>query len=119
MSKKSALLFLAFLSGSFFFHAIGQNLNVTGTVLNKITREPLVGATISVKGGSNVTLTDAKGSFSISVSKRGSVLLISYTGMETKDFTVGNETTSVVIELVESASITLTDVVEWDMAPKR
>ncbi len=53
--------------------------NITGKVSVKSNGEPLVGATISVKGTNTVALSDEKGNFSITVEK-GATLVITYTG---------------------------------------
>lgn len=62
-----------------------QSLQVTGKVTNKLTNEPLQGATISVKGGAISAISGPDGTFSISVPKSGSTLVISYTGMATME----------------------------------
>ncbi len=111
MKLKLAFLSAVFLLCSILNHSYAQNLQVTGTVKNKTTNENLIGATVAVKGGAAAVSTDAKGSFSISVPSTGSVLIISYSGMKTLEYAVGNTTTGIVILLEESASTTLTDVV--------
>ncbi|HVK48458.1 MAG TPA: TonB-dependent receptor [Pseudobacter sp.] len=62
-----------------------QSLQVTGKVTSKLTNEPLQGATISVKGGAISAISGPDGTFSISVPKSGSTLVISYTGMATME----------------------------------
>lgn len=111
MKLKLAFLSAVFLLCSILNHSYAQNLQFTGTVKNKTTNENLIGATVAVKGGAAAVSTDAKGSFSISVPSTGSVLIISYSGMKTLEYAVGNTTTGIVILLEESASTTLTDVV--------
>lgn len=105
------LLCLAVLLGSFLFQALGQSLPVTGRVTNKTNGEPLIGATVRVKGATTNALTDSKGEFSITIPKKGSTLVISYIGMEALEYTVGNTSTGIQIVLAESAASTLTDVV--------
>lgn len=90
---------------------LAQNLPVSGKVLNKATGEVLTGATITVKGTSQTSQTDAKGQFSISVPKAGSVLQVTYTGMRLQEVTVNTPSNSLLIKLDESAETTLTDVV--------
>lgn len=111
MKLKITLLCLGIFFGSFLQHALAQGFTVTGTVTNKATGEPLLGATIMIKGSSTSTITDNNGKFSLSVPKKGSVLMISYAGMTTIDYTVTSETTSIVVKLEESATNTLSDVV--------
>lgn len=59
---------------------------VKGTVLDKTTREPLIGVTVLVKGTSLGTVTDIDGNYSIDV-PRNAILTFSYIGympLETK-----------------------------------
>lgn len=65
---------------------------ITGTLLSSDKKEPLQGATISVKGTTIMTITDSKGSFVINA-EPGSTLVISYVGYETREIKVGSETT--------------------------
>ena len=79
MKLKTALLSLCVLLTGLLQTASGQNLPVSGTVSNKSTGEPLVSATISVKGTRTNTMTGANGQFTIAIPKSGSVLVFSYT----------------------------------------
>ncbi len=111
MKLKTALLSLCVLLTGLLQTASGQNLPVSGTVTNKSTGEPLVGATISVKGTRTNTMTGANGQFTIAIPKNGSVLVFSYTGMKQVEFTVSDNKSAVNIQLEESTTSTLTDVV--------
>ncbi len=111
MKLKLALLSLSILVGGLLHQVMGQNLPVSGNVTNKTTGEPLVGATVLVKGSTANTITDQKGNFSITVPQKGTVLVISYTGMKVIEYKVADNTTAVIIQLEESATTTLTDVV--------
>ena len=64
---------------------MAQSLSVSGKVTLKATNEPLAGATVSLKGTSIATTTDASGNYTISVPKKGSILRVSYIGMESQD----------------------------------
>src|SRR5574343_1219465 len=88
----------------------GQNFAVSGTVTGKAGADPLNGASITVKGSKLGTTTDAKGHFSLSVPDKNAVLIVSYTGMKTTEVAVSGKST-LVIQLEESASNVLTDVV--------
>ena len=59
-----------------------QHRTVTGTVVDA-NGEPVVGASVVVKGTSRGTTTDAQGNFSISVSSN-TPLEISYIGFKTQ-----------------------------------
>jgi iron complex outermembrane receptor protein len=73
----------------------GQNnqaITVSGKVLNATTKEPLTGATVSVKGTSKGTSVDASGKYSIAVSSEAAVLEFRFIGYTTKAVTVGKQT---------------------------
>ena len=110
MKLKIALLQVAFITCSFFNIAFAQGLQVSGKVSSKATSEVLSGATVSVKGTNLAVSTELNGSFSVTVPKKGSILVITYSGMKTVEYTIGNTLTGIVILMEESAS-TLTDVV--------
>ena len=75
---------------------------VNGTIKDG-SGNPLSGATVSVKGGSQSTLTNSQGSFSITVPNSSSVLVISYVGFATQEITVGNRS-SVNISLTTNSA---------------
>jgi TonB-linked SusC/RagA family outer membrane protein len=68
-----------------------QQRTLSGTITNKDTREPLAGATVSVKGTDRATTTDYKGEFSIAVSDE-SVLRITMVGFTYQEIPVGVQT---------------------------
>ncbi|WP_233244005.1 SusC/RagA family TonB-linked outer membrane protein [Allotamlana fucoidanivorans] len=68
-----------------------QTVTVTGTVTDE-SNVPLIGANVLVRGTSNGTVTDFDGNYSITVNQ-GDVLVVSYTGYQTKESTVGTGTT--------------------------
>jgi len=111
MKVKLTLLCCSLLLGSFFQMVLAQNIVVSGKVTSQATAEPLINATISVKGQTNSTLTDVNGQFSISVPGKGSVLIVSYTGMKIIEYKIADANTGISIKMEESASVTLTDVV--------
>lgn len=111
MKLKLTLLCLVVLAGSFLYQAIGQAFTVSGRVTNKSTKEPLAGATITIKGSSASTITGPQGNFSINVPKKGSTLVVSYAGMNDAEYTTGNNNTAVEILLEESTATTLSDVI--------
>lgn len=61
--------------------AFSQSSHVTGKVISKVTGEPLSGASVSFKGTSSATMTDAEGTFNLPFPSKGGVLLISFSGM--------------------------------------
>ncbi|AXY78828.1 TonB-dependent receptor [Paraflavitalea soli] len=86
----TAMVFLLLLSCLAGTEAFAQN-----TVKGKITTntgDPVVGASIVVKGTANGTNTGADGSFSIAAAK-GATLVVSSVGYTTKEITVGDNNT--------------------------
>ncbi|RYY22890.1 MAG: TonB-dependent receptor [Chitinophagaceae bacterium] len=71
--------------------ASAQQKTVTGKV-TEANNVPVAGATVTVKGTTNGTQTDAEGNFSISVPNNNAVLLISYIGFKEQERTVGDQT---------------------------
>ena len=70
------------------------DIEVNGTVRSQ-NGEPLIGATVVVKGSNNGTTTDVDGKFTLQVpdqSQSVSKLVISYVGMKSLEITVGNQT---------------------------
>ena len=68
-----------------------NGVTVTGTVTDNTT-EPLIGASVVVKGQPSLgTVTDIDGNFQLKVPSEQSVLVISYVGMTTKEVKVGKQ----------------------------
>lgn len=61
-----------------------QTLDVNGTVRDA-EGSPIIGATISIKGGKTVATTDANGKFTARGVKSSDVFVITYIGMETQE----------------------------------
>ncbi|ANE53263.1 membrane protein [Flavisolibacter tropicus] len=64
---------------------------VTGRIIGA-DGKPLSGVSVTVKGTSRGTTTDANGAFSINAN-RGEVLVVSYVGYQAQEFTVGDDKT--------------------------
>lgn len=62
-----------------------QKNKVTGSVVDEMG--PVAGASISVKGTSNGTITDQDGRFVLDGVQKGAVLVISFVGMATQQIT--------------------------------
>ena len=70
-----------------------NGITVKGTVTDEST-EPLIGATVKVKGQATLgTLTDIDGNFQLKVPSERSVLVVSYVGMVTKEVKVDKQRT--------------------------
>ena len=89
MNKKLALTVLL---GAFSVASWAQEaVTVKGTVIDS-EDNPVVGATVVIKGTTEGTITDIDGNYSISVLP-GQVLEFSYVGMQPSQVTVGNQRT--------------------------
>ena len=72
--KKISILFLILLCNCTFLYA--QQFSITGVVTDKKLKEPIIGASVIVKGTTNGTVTGLDGNFTIQASK-SSVLIVS------------------------------------------
>ena len=59
--KKISILFLILLCNCTFLYA--QQFSITGVVTDKKLKEPIIGASVIVKGTTNGTVTDLDGNF--------------------------------------------------------
>lgn len=81
--KKIFTIFLALLFGAVATYA---QVQVTGTVLEAATDEPVIGASVVEAGTGNGTITDFDGVFSLTV-QDGAKLEVSYIGFQTQTVT--------------------------------
>lgn len=86
--------------------AAAQTINVKGTVTDA-EGEPIIGATVLVKGTQTGTATDIDGQFSLSNVKAGSHLVVSYIGYTTAEPKAESDMTIV----LESSALNLDEVV--------
>jgi iron complex outermembrane receptor protein len=95
----TAILVLLISIGSF------AQVVINGKILDG-KNEPIIGATILVKGTDLGAATDFEGAFSIEVpGKPPVVLVVSYLGFENKEITVDKSTSDLLVKLEEEASI--------------
>ena len=66
-----------------------SSFSVKGVVADK-TGFPLPGANVTEKGTANGTITDLDGNFSLNVSKKGAVLVVSFIGYSSKQIALKN-----------------------------
>ena len=97
--------------------AMAQTKTVTGTVTDSFN-EPLIGASILVKGTSTGAVTDMDGKYSISVTPND-VLVFSYVGYEKQEIKVGQQTVINVTLKDDSQMLAETVIIGYGSAKKR
>lgn len=66
---------------------------VSGIITDSDSGEPLIGATVQVKGTSTGSVTDLEGRFSLSIPESAEELIFSYIGYVSRTVTIGSQTT--------------------------
>jgi ferric enterobactin receptor len=69
-----------------------ESKTIEGQVIEKVSGEPLAGATVKVKGSLIGTTTDADGRFTLSVPDNAVILVISFIGFKNSEVTIGTQT---------------------------
>src|SRR5690242_18593028 len=70
---------------------LAQERVVTGRVTAAEDGSPLPGVNVVVKGSTNGTVTDANGSYSVSVPSNGTTLVFSFIGLQTQEVNIGDK----------------------------
>ncbi|WP_251029989.1 MULTISPECIES: SusC/RagA family TonB-linked outer membrane protein [unclassified Pedobacter] len=118
-----AIAFTLALSSGFYASANASAINISSSVLLNQTKAdivirgiikdetgaPLPGAGVKVKGSSTSAAADVNGAFTITVPDQNTVLIVTYVGYDTKEITVGTQT-SLDIRLRETAGANLQEV---------
>ena len=65
-----------------------DKITVQGTVTDRLTKEPLIGAAVTIKGMSTGTVTDVDGHFSMIIPYANAVLVVSYVGYQPREIHV-------------------------------
>lgn len=105
--KNSTILIFLFLISVFQLNA---QITLSGKVIDQETEEPLIGASVSVKGTTTGSATGADGTFSLLIPNLPVDLRVSFIGYESKAVRVESESTSLVIKL-RMEQTTLEDLV--------
>ncbi len=84
--KKLTFLFLCLVIGIGL--ATAQTRQITGTVISAEDEQPVIGASVVVKGTTTGTVTDYDGKFSLNVPTNAKSLVVSYIGMESADVAI-------------------------------
>lgn len=99
------LIVLGFVAAS---TAVMAQKSISGTVKTAEDGEPLIGATVLIKGTSKGAITDLDGAFTIEANN-GDILVISFAGMLSQEISIGSSST---IEVSMEEDVTsLSDVV--------
>ncbi len=109
MRKFKMRLLMALICAMACMSAYSQN-RITGIVLDT-DGNPLSGVSISVKGGSVLSVSDAEGRFSVSLTATQKVLVFSYVGFETAEVTVDDRTELTIVlnpDIKETEAIVVT-----------
>lgn len=99
--KQKIIFLITFLLLSIYSYA--QQINVTGTVFDPKLNEPIIGATVQVKGTTtHGAITDINGMFSLNVVK-GDVIVITFIGYQPYTITVNKAESNFKINLIEDS----------------
>ena len=93
-----------------------QQIQISGTVMDE-SDDPLPGVTVTIKGLSQGTATDANGAYSLTVPNANVTLVFSYIGYATLEYPVGNQRTINVV--LQEASTVLDEVVVTALGIRR
>ncbi len=100
MQKQYTLLLLCLLCVG----SLAAQIKVTGTVVDPLREESLIGVTVLEKGTTNGTATDLDGNYEITVSSEDAVLTFTYTGYAAQEIRVGSQT-QINVELGENVEV--------------
>lgn len=89
--RRNGILLISFLCSFLIMGSVNAQVNIKGKVIDA-NNEPLIGASIAVKGTLTGILTDTKGDFELTVPDANSTLLVSYVGYKNKEVPVAGQT---------------------------
>lgn len=111
----TAIILFSLLAGG--ITAFAQNATIRGRVTND-AGDPIVGASVQVKGTTTGTTTDNGGNFSITAA-RGAVLVVSSVNYTEQEVTIGNNTSINVRLVSESGDLGEVVVIGYGTARKK
>lgn len=97
---------------------IGGNITITGTIFDD-RGEPIIGATIAVKGTSQGTITNIDGEYSLSDVADNATVVISYIGYQTLTFSATDKALSKVVLKEDTEVLDEVVVVGYGTVKKR
>ena len=93
-------------------------ITVNGTITSE-DQQPLIGATVLVKGTTTGAVTDLDGKFTLQVPDQNAVLVIGYTGFAEQEITVGTQTQLNIVLKVDIQRLNELVVVGYGSQKKR
>ncbi len=118
--RKKTFLSVA-LSGIFLFLSLtifAQNKTVTGTIVDQ-EGSRVAGATVSVKGSTLGTSTNASGAFSLSVPETARTLVVSSVGFSEQEVAIGDGPLNIVMQAAAGNNLNEVVVVGYGTARRR
>ncbi len=95
-----------------------NEIKVSGKVTEFESGEPLVGASIQVKGTNLGTITDIDGNFNLSIPEDSETLMVSYIGYQPKEIEIGNQTNFEIALLPDTETLSEIVVVGYGTSTK-
>lgn len=100
--------------------AYAQSIVVSGTVTDKTTKEPIPGVSVTIKGKTVGSSTDAKGQFSFTTTEKPPfTLLVSYIGFSPVEREVAGTTANLTFELESGVILGQEVVISASRTPER
>lgn len=95
------------------------DLEISGKVLDARNNEPVIGATLIVKGTNIGTVTDIEGNFKLTVPDGFTMVEVSYLGYQTYSLSVGNESQVTIFLQEEAGQLEEVIVMGYDTQKKK
>jgi TonB-linked SusC/RagA family outer membrane protein len=70
--------------------AFSQERTISGVIADKMTGDPIIGATVQIKNSGKGTISDVSGNFEVQATPTD-VLIVSYIGYQAREIPVGNQ----------------------------
>ena len=118
--RKSLRFFIVLVAALFFSSNLwSQTVALSGNVKNISNQEVVPAVSISIKGTTQGTFTDAYGNFKLSVPQLPVTLVFSSIGYETQELTVTDATSPIQIDFLPSSALGQEVVVSASRVPER
>jgi outer membrane receptor protein involved in Fe transport len=98
---------------------LAQNVTISGTVRNSVTKDPVPSVSVVVKGSSSGTFTNENGIFKLTVDKVPAVLVFSSVGYETQEVTASSAGADLAVDFAPASSLGQEVVVSASRLPER